>query len=148
MRPSRLNPGVPGHLPRLVPPGGAIFNGVIIPPGSVVSMSAWVLHQNEDLFPEPEKFDPGRWDPRRDSGEAVRARERALVPFSRGTRACIGQNLAMCEMFCTIAALFRRFENLAVEPGFQRSDLDMVELLIGYHPKKARRFKIVKGEVG
>lgn len=144
-RPARLNPGVPGHLPRVVPPGGAVFNGITVPAGSVVSMSAWVLHQNKDLFPAPERFDPGRWDASRNSAEVVRARERALVPFSRGTRACIGQNLAVCEMFCTIAALFHRFDGLAVEPGFRRSDLDVIELLIGYHPKRARRFKIVNG---
>lgn len=136
---------MPGHLPRVVPSSGAIFNGIAVPPGSVVSMSAWVLHQNEGLFPAPERFDPSRWDASRQPSSVVRARERALVPFSRGTRACIGQNLAVCEMFCTLAALFHRFDNLAVEPGFRRRDLDMVELLIGYHPKRARRFKIVQG---
>jgi cytochrome P450 len=140
----RLNPGVPGHLPRVVPPSGAVFNGVDLPPGAVVSMSAWVLHQNADLFPAPERFDPRRWDARHSSAAVVRARERALVPFSRGTRACIGQNLAVCEMYCALAALFHRFEDLAVEPGFGRRDLDMVELLIGYHPKKSRRFRVVR----
>lgn len=117
---------------------------MFIPQGSVVSMSAWILHHNKDLFPEPGKFDPDRWNPMHSSEDVVRARERALVPFSRGTRACIGQNLAVCEMYCTIAALFHRFNNLAIEPSFRREDLDMVELLIGYHPKKAQRFKIVR----
>lgn len=32
-----------------------------------------------------------------------------MTHFSKGTRACIGINLAYCEMFLTLAAVFRRF---------------------------------------
>jgi cytochrome P450 len=49
-------------------------------------MSSWILHQDENYFPNARKFDPTRWlDPK----EARRI-EKAFVPFSKGTRACVG----------------------------------------------------------
>ncbi|KAE8440479.1 hypothetical protein EG329_007445, partial [Mollisiaceae sp. DMI_Dod_QoI] len=82
----RMSFGVPGRLPREVPPPGATFNGIFIPAGCVVGMSTWVLHQDPTYFPNPKKFDPSRWlDPK----EARRI-DKAFVPFSKGTRACVG----------------------------------------------------------
>jgi cytochrome P450 len=94
-----------------------------------------------DAFPEPETFNPNRWIGPPDE---VRARERCLVPFGRGSRNCVGQNLAMCQMYYTLGTIFHCFDNLQVYHDFGREDLEMVELLIGYHPRKAKKFKIVK----
>ena len=110
-----------------------------------------MMHHDRTLFPTPEKFDPTRWTAGSlpDSDEtAVRAREHALVPFSRGSRNCIGQTLAMCEMYCTVAAIFYRFGpgTMAPDPAFGREDLRSIELIIGYHPKNARRFMVVQGQ--
>lgn len=33
-----------------------------------------------------------------------------MTSFSKGTRACLGINLAYAELFLTIAAVFRRFD--------------------------------------
>jgi cytochrome P450 len=53
---------------------------------SFVSLSNWILHQNENYFPNAQKFDPTRWlDPK-----DARRMEKAWVPFSKGTRACVG----------------------------------------------------------
>ena len=71
-------------------------------------------------------------------------RDRCLVSFSRGSRNCIGQNLAMCELYCTLGLVFHRFNDLGAYHDFGREDLEMVELLIGYHPRKARQFKMVR----
>jgi len=38
---------------------------------------------------------------------------KCLVHFSRGSSSCIGQNLAMCELYVTLGTLFRRFGELA-----------------------------------
>ncbi|KAK3386528.1 cytochrome P450 [Podospora didyma] len=144
----RLNPGLPGHLPRVVPPGGAgaTFNGCTLPPGASVSMSAWTLHHNKDAFPHPERFDPTRWIDA--LSEVHRARDRCMIPFGRGSRNCLGQNLALAELYYSVAAIFRKFgatvDNcLRIHPDFARSDLDIVELLLGYHPRKARKLRVV-----
>jgi cytochrome P450 len=72
----------------------------------------------------------------------VRAREKRLVPFSRGSRTCIGQNLALCELYVTLGTLFRRFDNLAVfDVGPE--DMTYVDYFTAFHPKGSRAFKIV-----
>ncbi|KAK3314872.1 cytochrome P450 [Apodospora peruviana] len=141
----RLNPGLPGAIPRVVPPSGATFNGIPLPPGTVVSMSAWILHHDPDAFANPEVFDPYRW---MDQPEKVRARERCMIPFGRGSRNCLGQNLAMAELYATVGSIFHRFDDLQVAPDFGREDLALVGLFLGYHPRKARKFKIVRREQG
>jgi cytochrome P450 len=58
-------------------------------------MSSWVLHQDEDYFPNPTKFDPDRWsDP-----EEARRMDKAFVPFGKGTRGCVGMpydSMSLC----------------------------------------------------
>jgi cytochrome P450 len=102
----RLSYGVPGKLPRVVPPGGAELAGTFLPGGTTVSMACYVYHHHEPFFERPDEFLPERWlDP-----EKATELERAWIPFSRGSRNCIGQNLAWSELFYTFAYLFRRFE--------------------------------------
>jgi cytochrome P450 len=72
----------------------------------------------------------------------VRAREKCLVPFSRGSRTCIGQNLALCELYVTLGTVFRRFDNLvAFDVGLE--DMMYVDYFTAFHPKGSRAFKVV-----
>ena len=49
-------------------------------------MSSWIMHRDEHLFPEPEKFDPTRWtDP-----DVCKALEKYLLSFGKGSRQCVG----------------------------------------------------------
>jgi hypothetical protein len=50
----------------------------------------------------------------------------------------------MCEVYCCLGAMFRRFDNLKVAPGFGHEDLEMVDLFIGYHPRKAGKLKVFR----
>lgn len=76
----RLHSAAPSGLPRLVPPEGATLAGKYLPGGSVVCTQAWSLHRNEDIFPDPETFDPDRWAaPTRDMRDAS-------MPFGGGSR--------------------------------------------------------------
>jgi cytochrome P450 len=49
-------------------------------------MSSWIMHHNEDIYPDAERFNPDRWlDPSR-----AKVLERYLFSFGKGTRGCIG----------------------------------------------------------
>jgi cytochrome P450 len=73
---------------------------------SRVIVSPYVLHRDPALFPDPERYDPDRFEP-----EARRARPSfAYIPFGAGPRACIGRNLAMLEIVLTVARVVERFE--------------------------------------
>lgn len=82
----RLSFGVISRLPRIVPDGGAKFEGYAIPAGFTVSMSSWVLHRNEDYFPRAQEFIPERWTL---TSEKQRM-WKAFVPFGKGSRMCVG----------------------------------------------------------
>jgi cytochrome P450 len=64
------------------------------------------LHTNPTIYPEPAKFNPERW---MDANDRKRL-EVYHVPFSCGSRSCIGKDLAMVELYLAVANLFRRFD--------------------------------------
>ncbi|KAI5366059.1 putative cytochrome P450 [Septoria linicola] len=66
------------------------------------------LHRNPKYWPEPDRFDPDRFVP----GSAVYAanNKEAWVPFSKGTRNCIGQELAIIETKIILAMTLRTFD--------------------------------------
>ncbi|KAJ5945624.1 cytochrome P450 [Penicillium verhagenii] len=115
----RLSSAVPGNLPRVVPPEGANVQGNHIPGGSIVSISTRIIHDNADLFPEPEKFKPERW-----LGEKGRELERWNVTFSKGPRACAGINLAYLEIYMILAIFFSDFDL-----SLYQTDADSMEWL-------------------
>ncbi|RDA87489.1 hypothetical protein CP532_1646 [Ophiocordyceps camponoti-leonardi (nom. inval.)] len=84
----RCYPAIPMSLPRLVPPGGRFIDGVWLPAQTVVSCQPYSVHRiNDDIFPEPDVFNPNRWlEPERDAD-----RRRLLFAFSNGGRGCVGK---------------------------------------------------------
>nr|XP_036575938.1 Benzoate 4-monooxygenase 1 [Colletotrichum truncatum]KAF6782594.1 Benzoate 4-monooxygenase 1 [Colletotrichum truncatum] len=84
----RLACPVPGRLPRVVPDGKPlVVDDTIIPPGSIVGMSIYNLHFDEKLWgSDVLDFNPERW-----LNQNEERLDQWLAPFSKGSRACIGQ---------------------------------------------------------
>ena len=101
----RITHGVAHRIMRSFPHKSLKYNELEVPPGTIVSMTSLLIHENEAIFPEPKIFRPERWL----NGRKGRL-QHYLVPFSRGTRACLGINLAWAEMYLTLASIFRRFD--------------------------------------
>ena len=102
----RLSYGVPGKIPRQVPPEGATFCGERIPAGTMLSMACYVYHNCDEYFPDASQFQPERWLDASQSADL----DKKFISFSRGSRSCIGTNLAYAELFYTFAYLIRNFE--------------------------------------
>ncbi len=63
------------------------------------------------MFPEPQKFRPERWlQEHKPTSPANGSLEKYLIPFGRGSRICLGMNLAYAEVYMTLASVFRCFE--------------------------------------
>lgn len=103
----RLSYGQPGKAPRVVPPEGAMMCNQFVPGGTVVSMSCFTYHHNPTFFKShpPGEFRPERWLDK-DNAEW---NDKFFFPFSRGSRDCLGRNLALANLYITFAYLFRRF---------------------------------------
>jgi cytochrome P450 len=88
------------------------INGIMIPKGSYVHVSQFLMHRDARYFPDPERFDPERWQP-----EAVAARPRfSYFPFGGGGLQCIGEGFAWTQGVLVIAALTRRWK-MQLAPG-------------------------------
>ncbi|KAK3954727.1 cytochrome P450 [Pseudoneurospora amorphoporcata] len=113
-------------------------------------MSAWLMHHDPVAFGNgkgPTVFDPERWIPlSQKDEERIRMQERCMVPFGKGSRNCLGQALAMAELYSTLGNIFWPFDDLVVEEGVTREDLGLVELFLGYHPREARKLRILRGK--
>src|SRR5215813_11069492 len=73
----------------------------IVPAGSIVMMSQYVMHHDARYFPDPFRFDPDRWVP-----EARASRPQfSYFPFGGGPRRCIGEGFAMMEAIMVLATL-------------------------------------------
>jgi cytochrome P450 len=84
----------------------------VVPAGSIVIMSPYVMHHDDRYFRDPYRFDPDRWTP-----EARASRPQFwFFPFGGGPRRCIGEGFAWTEAIMVIATLAQRW-NLRRLPG-------------------------------
>jgi cytochrome P450 len=105
----RLHPGALVRQTRIAPEQSMFYKDTetgkqwVIPPGTPVSMDARNCNLNPKYFKDPHKFIPERWieNPRLD---------RYNISFSKGTRICLGLNLAYSELFMIVASIFRRYD--------------------------------------
>ena len=100
----RIGSGIMHRLQRICPDQPLQYNDRIIPAGTPVSMSVFHMHNNSEIFPDPHLFKPERWLPIESEGRRL---QKYLVAFGRGSRACLGTNLAYAELYMTLAGVFR-----------------------------------------
>ncbi|KAL4743985.1 cytochrome P450 [Aspergillus similis] len=94
----RLSWANPIRLPRSVPAGGWKYKSYFFPAGTSVGVSAWQLHQEENVFPNPLSFSPERWLEPNVTDDMLNN----FFAFGKGTRACIAQNLGTAEVTLAI----------------------------------------------
>ncbi len=101
-----------------------VLGGRPIPAGSLVIMSPWLLHRHQQVWSDPELFDPGRFL----DGRAERS---AFIPFGAGPRLCIGRDFALVEGALMLAGLARKFQ-LSYPEG---ASLPQAEPLVTIRPQ-------------
>ncbi|WP_328745779.1 cytochrome P450 [Streptomyces sp. NBC_00285] len=83
---------------RLYPPGWiftrttsaeARLADAVIPPGTTLVYSPYLIHHDARFNPRPDSFDPDRWLPEQEHERGT------LIPFGGGARKCLGDNYAM-----------------------------------------------------
>ena len=125
----RKSYGVTQRLPRVSPDAPLVYKDWVIPPGTPVGMTSIFMHDNPENFPNPQVFNPDRWL----KADSERRLGKYLVNFSKGTRSCLGLNLAKAEIYLTLAAVFHRFDLELYETD--RSDVDIVHDYFNPSPK-------------
>ena len=72
--------------PRVSPNQPLRYKQWVIPAGVAVGMSAYFQHRDPTIFPRPLEFLPERWLDENVTPEM----KNAYIPFSRGSRHCLG----------------------------------------------------------
>lgn len=100
----RISMANPTRLPHVVPEGGWTFKSTRFPAGTYVGCSAYELHFNEQVFPNPLSFQPERWLEENINPDAMKS----FFAFGAGARACIARNLATFELYMATERLVER----------------------------------------
>ncbi len=99
---------------RLYPPAWAMvrqglndfqLGEYLLPAGTTVMMSQWVMHRNEEFWSDPLRFDPERFRPEAKAGRP----KFAYFPFGGGARQCIGEAFAWMEGALLLATLLQKY---------------------------------------
>ncbi|XP_060652618.1 cytochrome P450 6a2-like [Drosophila nasuta] len=102
----------------------------IIPKGITVYIPAAAYHRDEDLYPDPMKFDPERF-----SAEQVANRDSVeWLPFGDGPRNCVGMRFGQMQTRIGLAQLIK---------NFKFSVCDKTDIPLKYNP-----MSIVLGTIG
>ncbi|OQV05466.1 hypothetical protein CLAIMM_10199 [Cladophialophora immunda] len=110
----RILPPVSFGLPRRTPPEGLQILDDWIPGNTSVSMSAYVVHHDPSIFPEPNVFKPERW-----LGESGKDLQSYFIAFSTGARGCIGRNISYLEQSVVLAFMVKRYEFSLPHPNWE-----------------------------
>jgi cytochrome P450 len=84
------------------------------------------------VFPEPQRFDPGRWLP---GGKADR---HAALPFGAGPRMCPGRYLSLMELKVAMAVLLGRFDIVDVQARDRVVPAEVMGFVMGPTPLSMR----------
>nr|QLI62184.1 cytochrome P450 35 [Streltzoviella insularis] len=106
--------------------------GVTIPAGAGAVVGSFAIHRSESVWgPDANKFDPDRFLPER----SVNRHPAAFLPFSYGSRNCIGRNFGMLIMKSLLSSIVRSYRISADEIGSLK-----IEMLL--FPIKGHQLKI------
>ena len=81
----------------------AVTDDFVIEEGIDISFPIFSLHHNANYWPNPEKFDPERFNPNNEQSYP----KFAYLPFGEGPRNCVGKRLALLEAKMTLVAILK-----------------------------------------
>jgi cytochrome P450 len=81
----------------------------VLPARTPVAVSIIALHHRPDVYPDPLRFEPARFEGRKPGTYT-------WTPFGGGIRRCLGATLAMAEQRVVVEAMARRTDLTAPDP--------------------------------
>ncbi|MFE1549879.1 cytochrome P450 [Streptomyces sp. NPDC058718] len=98
----RLRP--PGWFFTRVVTADTELGGYLLPAGTSVAYSPYLIHHRPDLYRDPETFDPDRW-----ASPHPQPPRHAFLPFAAGARKCIGDTFSMIETTLALVTIATRW---------------------------------------
>ncbi|XP_011864539.1 PREDICTED: cytochrome P450 4c3-like [Vollenhovia emeryi] len=124
----RLYPVVPLIARQIYKPIEILGNQ--IPPGSTVLINSYLLHRDARYFPEPHIYYPERF-----LSDSCKFPPYAFIPFSAGSRNCIGWKFATLVIKVIILSILKSFR---VEAMDREDELRFISELVLVNPNGLR----------
>jgi cytochrome P450 len=102
------------------------FLGYKIPKGSTVIGNHWAIHHDEEVYTDPETFNPDRW---------IEHPDLPLDPWGFGRRICGGQHIAKASLFINIARLLWAFDVRHAYVDGVRQEVDPLAMTQGFNSR-------------
>ncbi len=128
-----------GESMRLYPPSYVIprqaiedfpIDKYIIPGGTIILLSPYLIHHDPRFHSNPEKFDPHAWHIHAQKLNS----KYEYFPFSRGPRSCIGEPFAWMQGILVLATIAQSWR-LKLVPGHKIELLPLINLRSKYGMK-------------
>lgn len=149
LRIATVLPFLPKAVPKDSPQSINISNSThVIPANTLVLINTSAVHRHPKFWPEPRSplspannpnpvasFNPQHWLPSRDTLSEKEGRSKSLlqpqpgtfVPFSDGSRGCLGKKFALVELCALITRIFSEYSVELAVKGL-KFDADRVEM--------------------
>ncbi len=88
------------------------YDGFKVPAGKLVAVSPAVSNRLPECFPDPDAFDPARYD----DGREEDRQNFAWIPFGAGRHRCVGAAFAMMQLKSIFCVLLREYELELCQP--------------------------------
>ncbi|KAB2099215.1 hypothetical protein AG0111_0g12460 [Alternaria gaisen] len=127
--------GVSSRQPRVATGEDLTYAQYTIPRGTPVTQSPYLLHMDPTIYPDPFAFRPERWieNPKL---------TRYLFAFGRGSRNCLGMNLATSELYLGLALIWRKFQFEIYDTIESRDVLTTYDCFLGMTDLKSEGVKV------
>jgi cytochrome P450 len=98
----RLHPPIP-NIPTKIASSDTKLGNWVIPKGTRIQINIYTIHQNETIYPDQQEFNPDRWMKHKIPSSA-------WIPFSAGSRVCVGNMFSLFEQKVFLIELLRKFQ--------------------------------------
>ncbi|MCJ1281603.1 hypothetical protein MMC26_000923 [Xylographa opegraphella] len=126
--PRKIGPGAEFAIPGLQDP---------LPVGTNVGCNPYVLHRSKSMWgDDAEEWNPGRW---LDEYGQEKLNPRNLTAFGKGSRACIGKDIAWIVIRTTLIHICKKWEIVAQPGGLKgknRFMMNYTELMLELKPRQ------------
>lgn len=101
----RMYPPVPIIARKLNQDVRMVSENYVVPAGATVVIGTFKIHRRDDIYANPEKFDPDNFLPERTQHRHYYS----FIPFSAGPRSCVGRKYAMLKLKVLLSTILRHY---------------------------------------
>jgi cytochrome P450 len=137
-----------GRLPRINSKAAMVYTSpenhtYTLPQGTPMSMCITDIHFNSTIFEDPYEFKPQRWLGASMGPPTVKKRmEHFYSPFGKGSRNCVGSELAKIQILLATGNMFWKFDMDLFETGDR--DVKVVrDCFAGFAEVESRGIRVV-----